>query len=64
VQADIPFVRDAAYKHLVTVGGMTTGERYAVVVATIDNLLKGAATQAVQNMNLSLGLDELSGLPI
>jgi len=64
VQADIPFVRDATHKHVVTVGAMTTGERYAVVVATIDNLLKGAATQAVQNMNLSLGLDEFSGLPI
>jgi N-acetyl-gamma-glutamyl-phosphate reductase len=29
-----------------------------VVVATIDNLLKGAATQAMQNANLVLGLDE------
>lgn len=35
----------------------------AVVVATLDNLVKGAAGQAVQNANLMLGLDEVSGLP-
>ena len=29
-----------------------------VVVATLDNLLKGAATQAMQNLNLALGIDE------
>jgi N-acetyl-gamma-glutamyl-phosphate reductase len=33
-----------------------------VVVAAIDNLLKGAAGQAVQNFNLMLGLDETEGL--
>ena len=34
----------------------------AVVIACIDNLIKGAAGQAVQNMNLMLGLDETAGL--
>jgi N-acetyl-gamma-glutamyl-phosphate reductase len=34
----------------------------AVVVASIDNLGKGAAGQAVQNMNLMLGLPETEGL--
>ena len=29
----------------------------------IDNLMKGAAGQAVQNANLMLGLDEAAGLP-
>ena len=33
-----------------------------VVVSCIDNLVKGAAGQAVQNMNLLLGLDETLGL--
>jgi N-acetyl-gamma-glutamyl-phosphate reductase len=33
-----------------------------VVVSAIDNLVKGAAGQAVQNMNLILGLDETEGL--
>ncbi len=34
----------------------------AVVVSAIDNLVKGAAGQAVQNMNLMLGLRETAGL--
>ncbi len=33
-----------------------------VVLSVIDNLCKGAAGQAVQNMNLMFGLDECSGL--
>lgn len=33
-----------------------------VVLSVIDNLVKGAAGQAVQNMNLMFGLDETSGL--
>ncbi len=36
----------------------------AVVVAVLDNLVKGAAGQAVQNANLVLGLDETAGLPV
>jgi N-acetyl-gamma-glutamyl-phosphate reductase len=32
------------------------------VVSAIDNLLKGAASQAVQNLNLVLGLPEWTGL--
>jgi len=34
----------------------------AVVVTVIDNLVKGAAGQAIQNMNLMLGLPETEGL--
>lgn len=34
----------------------------AVVVTAIDNLVKGAAGQAIQNMNLMTGLDETAGL--
>ena len=33
-----------------------------VVVSAIDNLVKGAAGQAVQNMNLALGFPETEGL--
>jgi N-acetyl-gamma-glutamyl-phosphate reductase len=33
-----------------------------IVVSSIDNLVKGAAGQAVQNMNVMLGLDETLGL--
>ena len=34
-----------------------------VITSAIDNLLKGAAGQALQNANLMLGLDEAAGLP-
>jgi N-acetyl-gamma-glutamyl-phosphate reductase len=33
-----------------------------VILSVIDNLVKGAAGQAVQNMNLMFGLDESTGL--
>ncbi len=36
----------------------------ATVVSVIDNLMKGAAGQAVQNMNLMFGFPETTGLPI
>jgi N-acetyl-gamma-glutamyl-phosphate reductase len=32
------------------------------VIAAIDNLVKGAAGQAIQNMNVMLGLPETAGL--
>jgi N-acetyl-gamma-glutamyl-phosphate reductase len=59
-----PLVRDIVGKHHVAIGGLTVSEdgRHAVVVATIDNLLGGAATQALRNLNLALGLPERMGL--
>jgi N-acetyl-gamma-glutamyl-phosphate reductase len=39
-----------------------TGPRRAVAIGAIDNLGKGAAGQAVQNMNVALGLPETAGL--
>jgi N-acetyl-gamma-glutamyl-phosphate reductase len=33
-----------------------------VVVSAIDNLVKGAAGQAIQNLNLALGIEETAGL--
>ena len=38
------------------------GGRHAVVVSVLDNLLKGAASQAVQNLNRMFGFDEEDGL--
>lgn len=48
----------------VLLGGFTVSEdgRSVVVVGAEDNLLKGAAVQAAQNMNLALGLEELTGI--
>jgi N-acetyl-gamma-glutamyl-phosphate reductase len=35
-----------------------------VVFSALDNLIKGAAGQAIQNMNLAMGWDEAAGLPV
>ncbi len=41
---------------------LAVDRRRCVIVSCLDNLLKGAASQAVQNMNLMLGWDEAEGL--
>ncbi|EFA79524.1 acetylglutamate kinase [Heterostelium album PN500] len=58
----IPEVRANANKHTLTIGGFAVNGNHLVVVTTLDNLLKGAATQALQNMNLCLGIEELEGI--
>jgi N-acetyl-gamma-glutamyl-phosphate reductase len=62
---EAPWVSRIAGQHHVEVGGFTlSGDGHRlVVVATEDNLLKGAATQALQNLNLAFGLDETMGIP-
>lgn len=42
--------------------GFATRGRQVVVFSALDNLVKGAAGQAIQNMNLMFGLEERSGL--
>lgn len=66
VQDEIPLVCDISGKHGVVIGGLTLSAdgRHAVVVATIDNLLGGAATQALRNLNLALGFEENAGVPL
>ena len=62
---DAPWVSRAAGRHGAQVGGfaLAPGGKRVVVVATLDNLLKGAATQALQNLNLAFGFGELAGIP-
>jgi N-acetyl-gamma-glutamyl-phosphate reductase len=66
VAEDAPWVSAIANAHHVDIGGFTLSEdgRRLVVVSTEDNLLKGAATQALQNLNLAFGLDETAGIPV
>ncbi|MCG8424320.1 MAG: N-acetyl-gamma-glutamyl-phosphate reductase [Proteobacteria bacterium] len=67
VGSEIPLVRSIQGAHHVELGGFSvdpTDPRHVVIVATMDNLLKGAATQAVQNINLALELDEFAGIPV
>ncbi len=59
----IPEVKHVAGSNFVEIG-LTVDKRLnrVVVVSTIDNLVKGASGQAIQNMNLLFGLDEKTGL--
>ncbi|KAI0696637.1 hypothetical protein BC835DRAFT_1519514 [Cytidiella melzeri] len=65
IKKDVPVLPDIENKHGWTVGGFqvhSEGDR-AVVVGGLDNLLKGAATQCLQNLNIALGYDEFAGIP-
>ncbi|MCZ6835485.1 MAG: Asd/ArgC dimerization domain-containing protein, partial [Planctomycetota bacterium] len=62
---EIPFVRDATNSPQATIGGLTIDENnpcHVSLVVTLDNLLKGAASQAIQNINLASGFDPMEGL--
>ncbi|HET8765571.1 MAG TPA: N-acetyl-gamma-glutamyl-phosphate reductase [Rhodanobacter sp.] len=64
VEENAPWVSQVANTHRAEIGGFTLspdGKRL-VTVAALDNLLKGAATQAMQNINRALGLDEMTGI--
>ena len=63
---DAPWVSRIAGAQHVELGGFTLSEdgHRLVVVATEDNLLKGAATQALQNLNLAFDFDEFAGIPL
>ena len=58
-------VKNIGGYHGVVIGGFkvnAAGDR-VVVTTMIDNLLKGAATQCLQNINLALGYSEYEGIP-
>jgi N-acetyl-gamma-glutamyl-phosphate reductase len=61
-----PTLRDVVQRNVVRIAAtMIDGMRTPTLLVTsaIDNLVKGAAGQALQNANLMLGLDETLGLP-
>lgn len=64
LESDVPSVRAIVGKHHTAIGGVSVSSdgRHVVVVATIDNLLGGAASQALRNLNLALGWGERRGL--
>ncbi len=63
---EAPWVSRIVGRHHVEIGGFTLSQdgRRLVAVSTEDNLLKGAATQALQNLNMAFGLDEFTGIPV
>lgn len=62
VSAEAPRVRDLAGTPGASVGGFACDGQRVVVYSALDNLLKGAAVQALQNINLALGFEELMGI--
>jgi len=59
----LPDVRSVNYTNFCDIGWrLSHGGRRAVIFSAIDNLGKGAASQAVQNFNVMHGLDETAGL--
>ena len=64
VSDDAPWVSAIAGRPGAQVGGFTLSDdgKRLVVVAVLDNLLKGAATQALQNLNQAFGLPETQGI--
>lgn len=61
VRPEAPTLRDVNRTNQVHVNARVVGNR-VVIVAAIDNLVKGASGQAVQNANVMLGIQESAGL--
>ncbi len=59
----LPQIQYSVHTNFADIGFQISGDgRRAVIVSCLDNLLKGASGQAVQNMNVMLGWDEAEGL--
>ena len=59
--ADLPEIKHVAHTNFCDIGWRVQGQQL-VMVACIDNLVKGAAGQAIQNFNVVFGFDEATGL--
>ncbi len=58
---EMPEIKDVVHTNFCDIG-ITVSRGMLIIVSVIDNLLKGASGQAVQNMNIMYGLDETEGL--
>jgi len=60
---DIPEIKHVTNTNVLDIGFRIDGEnKMLIILSALDNLIKGAAGQAVQNMNLMLGFSETEGL--
>jgi N-acetyl-gamma-glutamyl-phosphate reductase len=58
-----PEVKAVTYTNLCQIGvSVSASGQEAIITAALDNLVKGASGQAIQNMNLMFDLDETTGL--
>ena len=59
----LPEIKHVAHTNFCDIGWKVDPQRNrAALIVVLDNLVKGAAGQAVQNLNIVLGLDERTGL--
>ena len=59
---NLPEIKDVAHTNFCDIGWSVSDDGRLVLVACLDNLVKGAAGQAVQAFNLAFGFDERDGL--
>jgi N-acetyl-gamma-glutamyl-phosphate reductase len=62
VGAALPEIKHVARTNFCDIGWRVDSSGRVIIISVIDNLLKGASGQAVQNMNVMLGIDERTGL--
>src|SRR4051812_43374816 len=62
VGSDLPEIKHVAHTNFCDIGWRVDASGRVVLLSVIDNLLKGASGQAVQNMNLMIGAPEAAGL--
>ena len=63
---ELPTLRHVVYRNVVSIGFSSVADverPMLLVVAALDNLVKGAAGQALQNANIMAGFEETAGLP-
>jgi N-acetyl-gamma-glutamyl-phosphate reductase len=59
----LPEIKHVAWTNFCDIGWrFEPGSRRLVIVSCLDNLVKGAAGQALQNFNVATGVDERAGL--
>ena len=66
IVGESPALRDVVHRNVVRIGVVpqqSLRRPTLLLLSAIDNLMKGAAGQALQNANVMLGLDETAGLP-
>ena len=60
--AALPEIKHVAHTNFCDIGWKVDPSGRAILISVIDNLVKGASGQAVQNLNVMLGIDERTGL--
>jgi N-acetyl-gamma-glutamyl-phosphate reductase len=62
VGTELPQIKHVVHTNFCDIGWRVDSSGRAILVSVIDNLVKGASGQAVQNMNVMLGEPETAGL--